>query len=71
MDPLNYRPRSLLPVLSKTFEIISLDKMNDFLSHNKNVKIVKDFDDSLLTGMFLIDLQKAVDTINHDILLKN
>ena len=68
MDPLNYRPRSLLPVLSKTFEIISLDKMNDFLSQNKNAKIVKDFDDSLLTGMFLIDLQKAVDTINHDIL---
>ena len=28
------------------------------------------FDLGLLTGMILIDLQKAFDTINHDILLK-
>ena len=28
------------------------------------------FDSGLLTGMILIDLQKAFDTINHDILLK-
>ena len=26
--------------------------------------------DGLVTGMILIDLQKAYDTINHDILLK-
>ena len=35
-----------------------------------NDKILKGFDDSLVTGMILIDLQKAFDTINHDILLK-
>ena len=33
-------------------------------------KILKGFDDGLLTGMILIDLQKAFDTNNHEILLK-
>ena len=33
-------------------------------------KITAGFDSGLLTGMILIDLQKAFDTINHDILLK-
>ena len=35
-----------------------------------NNKILKVFDDGLVTGMIWIDLQKAFDTINHDILLK-
>ena len=35
-----------------------------------NDKILKGFDDGLVTGMILIDLQKAFDTINHDMLLK-
>ena len=33
-------------------------------------KILTGFDSGLLTGMILIDLQKAFDTINHDLLLK-
>ena len=33
-------------------------------------KILKGFDEGLLTGMILIDLQKAFDTINHEILVK-
>ena len=33
-----------------------------------NDKILKVFHDSLLTGMTLIDHQKAFDMINHDIL---
>ena len=33
-------------------------------------QVLKRFDQSLLTGMILIDLQKAFDTINHEILLK-
>ena len=33
-------------------------------------KILKGFDEGLLTGMVLIDLQKAFDTINYEILLK-
>ena len=32
-------------------------------------KVKKGFDSSLFTGMILIDLQKAFDTINHDILI--
>ena len=34
-------------------------------------KVLKGFDEGLLTGMILIDLQKAFDTINHEILLQN
>ena len=33
-------------------------------------KILKGLDEGLLTGMILINLQKACDTINHEILLK-
>ena len=33
-------------------------------------KILKGFDKGFMTGMILIDLQKAFDTIDHDILLK-
>ena len=32
-------------------------------------KILTRFDSGLLAGMILIDLQKAIDTINHEILL--
>ena len=35
-----------------------------------NDKILKGFDNGLVTGIILIDFQKAFDTINHDILLK-
>ena len=44
----------------------STDSCLTFL-HNK---ILKGFDKGLMTGMILIDLQKAFDTIDHDILLK-
>ena len=33
-------------------------------------KILKGFDKGLLTGMILIDLQKAFNTIDHEILLQ-
>ena len=91
-DPSNYRPISLLPLLSKVFERVVLDQTKEFLSLNRilydyqsgfrknhstdaclsflNDKILKGFGDGLVTGMILIDLQKAFDTIKHDILLK-
>ena len=87
--PSNYRPISLLTLLSKAFERVVFDQTEEFLSLNKilydyqsgfrknhstdtclsflNDKILKGFDDGLVTGMILIDLQKAFDTINHDI----
>ena len=35
-----------------------------------NDKILKGFDNGLFTGMILIDLQKVLDTIDHNILLE-
>ena len=70
-------------VLNQTEEFLSLNKvLYDYQSgfrknHSTdtclsflNDKILKGFDDGLLTGMILIDLQKAFGTINHDMLLK-
>ena len=47
------------PVLGKTTQQIHV--------FHVRCKTLKGFDDGLLTGMILIDLQKAFDTINHDI----
>jgi len=91
-EPKNYRPISLLPLISKVFEKVVLDQTQNFLNENKvlynyqsgfrsshstafalsylNDKILQGFDKGLVTGMILIDLQKAFDTIDHDILLK-
>ena len=43
----------------------------DFCLSVLNDKIVKCFDQGLITGMILNDLQKAFDTIDHDIILQN
>ena len=42
----------------------------DFYLSCLNDKILKGFDKGLMIGMILIDLQKAFDTIDHDILLQ-
>ena len=42
----------------------------DFCFSYLNYKILKDFDKGLITGMILIDLQKAFDLIDHDVLLQ-
>ena len=41
----------------------------DFCLSYLNDKILKYFDRSMMTGMILINLQKAFDTIDHDVLL--
>ncbi len=91
-DPKNYRPISLLPIISKIIEKVIHDQTNDFLTQNDILykfqsgfrrnhstdsclsyltdKILKGFDSGLLTGMILIDLQKAFDTIDHEILFE-
>ena len=87
----NYRPISLLPILSKVIEKVVHEQTTKFLNDNNifykyqsgfrnnhstdlflsflNDKILKGFDNGVYTGMILIDLQKAFDTINHKILL--
>ena len=91
IEPKNYRPISLLPLVSKIFEKIVHSQTHNYLDkyeilykyqfgfrskHSTNTcltllnnNISNGIDKGLLTGMILIDLQKAFDTINHEIFL--
>ncbi|MFM1566744.1 MAG: RNA-directed DNA polymerase, partial [SAR86 cluster bacterium] len=88
----NYRPISLLPLISKIIEKVIHDQTQKYLDENKIIykyqsgfrsnhstnsclsflcnKVQQGFERGMLTGMILIDLQKAFDTIDHQILLK-
>ena len=90
--PKNYRPISLLPLLSKIIERIIHNQTQEFLDKNNILykyqsgfrkhhstdtclsyltdKVKIGFEEGLFTGMVLIDLQKAFDTIDHSILLE-
>ena len=91
-DPSNFRPISLLLIVSKIIEKVIHDQTMNYFTENNALyryqsgfhknhstdtslayltdKILIGFDSGLLTGMILIDLQKAFDTINHDNLFK-
>ena len=92
IDPQNYRPISLLPLISKIFEKVIHDQTQNYITKNKILYalqsgfrskystnsclvyltnlISEGFDTGLYTGMILIDLQKAFDTIDHKLLLE-
>ena len=91
-DPKNYRPVSLLPLISKIFERVIHIQTEKFLSDNNILykhqsgfrpfhstesclthlsdQILSASDKGCYTGMILIDLQKAFDTLDHSLLLE-
>ena len=88
----NYRPISVLPIVSKIIERAVHDQLYVYLSNagllsnaqsgfRKNHStstilldvqdyILKNMDDGYVTGVIFLDLKKAFDTVNHDILIK-
>ena len=90
-NPKNFRPISLLPLISKVIERIVYNQVHSFLLkknilynnqsgftkyHSTNLycsflndKILNSFDKGLFTELILIDLQKAFNITNHEILL--
>ena len=92
IDPKNFRPISLLLIVSKIIQKVKHNQIMNYLmennvlyrnqsefykNHSKDTslahltdKILTGFDSGLLIRLTLINLQKAFDTRNHDILLK-
>ena len=84
--PNNYRPISLLPVLSKICVRVSHDQLTSFLIENQRLlpkqwnstetsilqttdAILEAIDKKQLTATVLLDMSKAFDSVNHEILL--
>ena len=87
----NYRPISVLPVISKVFETVICDQLNEYFTsnnlfspqqygfrNNSSTELAAlELIDRLLTQLnsqmipknFYIDLSKAIDSLNHEILL--
>ena len=90
--PNNYRPISLLPVLSKLCERIALNQLMPYLVENDRLsahqsgnkkwhstqtsmiyasdRILTAIDQKKTSAVVLLDMSKAFDSVNHDILLK-
>ena len=90
-DRSNYRPISVLPVVSRLFEKLIYDQLYEYLDSNKHLfkdqygfrnlhSVVScllnctndwyvNIDRSKFTAMIFIDLKKAFDTVDHQILL--
>ena len=88
----NYRPISVLPLVSKIFEKIIYRQLYDYLQDNSLLNTCQsgfrsmhstltallettnnwsiNIDNGLLNGVLFIDLKKAFDTIDHEIILR-
>ena len=90
-DPNNYRPISVIPVVSNIFEKIVYNQLYNYLDDNKSLlgcqsrfhslhstltPLLEAADawsvntDNGLNGIVFIDLTKAFDTIDHEIILQ-
>ena len=89
LDKTNYRPVSVLPVVSKIFERIMQKQINDFIIsflspylcgyrkgfNNQHASLTlvenwrKSLDNKDFRGPISLDLSKAFDTLNHDLLI--
>ena len=91
-DPNNYRPISVIPIISKVFERIVYNQLFHYLDDNKLLLSCQsglrslhsaltalleatnawsvNIDNGLLNGVVFIDLTKAFDTIDHEIILR-
>ena len=90
MDPSNYRPISLLPIISKVFEKIIYNQLNTYMKNKLSIYLCgfrKDYSTQHtlinmvtkwqkcldkkggIVGTVLMDLSKAYDCIQHDLLI--
>jgi hypothetical protein len=87
----NYRPVSVLPIISKIIEKHVINSFYEYLSENHLItssqsgfrpihscetafnclidRWLKNIDQGKLTGVLFIDLSKAFDTVNHNVLI--
>ena len=91
-DRSNYRPASVLPLISRLFEKLIFNQFYEYLDANKSLyehqsgfRLLHSVATALMastndwymninkgkyTGLIFIDLKKAFDTVDHEILLK-
>ena len=86
-DSDNYRPISILPVISKVFERIVYDQLSYYLCSNDVISKFQsgfepallfatdnwlhNMDNGMMNGVLFLDLKKSFDSVDHQILCEN